>query len=179
MFTLTLTQTAVKGFVSSDSMRPALRGIHFNAEKQRLEMTNGHVLAMVPLSSEEKSVVLPVKAFPKVFWNETDVEHIDGNRWTVTERHPKKGVVSERIVTTIEEKFPDVQMLKNNMPEPEPVEQIAVDPSFFKPFYILDKQTGGAGMVKITFHGQKHAMLIQSNGDEDRFTGLLMPVRMR
>ena len=168
---LTITQKTVKGFVATDKMHPAMVGVHYNAGKKRLEMSNGPILACVDADlGFTENVILPVDAFPKTAGNVCTVDAAG----KVTETHPKKGIVSRRIVPFIRERYPNVQALFDSMPDPEPTQAIAVNPSFFGPFYDLDKDCGGVGGVVLEFYGQTQAIKVSSTG----FVGLLMPIRM-
>ena len=168
---LTITQKTVKGFVATDNVRRGMVGVHYNAAKKRLEMSNGHILACVNAGlGFTENVILPVDAFPKTAGNVCTVD-AEG---LVTETHPKKGIVSQRIVQFIREQYPNVQALFDSMPDPKPTQAIAVNPSFFWPFYDLDKDRGGVGGVVLEFYGQTQAIKVSSTG----FVGLLMPIRM-
>ena len=60
-----LTHVMIKGLLSTDALRPAMQQALYDAEKGRLIMTNGHLLACFEVERDkgDKTCLLPIDAF--------------------------------------------------------------------------------------------------------------------
>ncbi len=184
MLQLTVNQKAISMAASTDIFRPAMQGVYFDHETKELVVTDGHILAIIPVEAPDsaeldlESYILPVAAFPKKQGNSTEVEKT-GNALTVREFDKKQAVVETRLVNVIDEPYPKYKTVlhwagKNPKP-PAPLDKIGLNVEYFAAFAAIARSLGRLPDFKLTFYGEMEAARIDNPG----FIGLITPVRLK
>lgn len=174
---ITITKKTAKLFVSDDPLRPAIRGVYYDAERSVLVMTNGFILAAVPVEDGlAESCIIPVDALPEKAGATSDVSLADGK--LTVERRDKKGAdLGTLALTPIEEPYPKwAQLFEHLDPEKEGLtEPIALDPNLLAAFSSLAKNLGAEDhYARLTFYGANCACKVELALP---VYGLIMPVR--
>ncbi len=160
---------------SDDELRPAMMGVHVDAEKKRIIATNGRILVIYPLSPEEydeqftQSVTMPSALFAE--WRKLS----------------KKGKVASPIAIMendsvlqnnchfphIEEQYPNVDSVIPQQSVGRPIAfEIGLNAELLKQLLASLRGT----KLKFTFFSPHHAVLVTPQDTEEK--GLIMPFRL-
>jgi DNA polymerase III sliding clamp (beta) subunit (PCNA family) len=171
--TYNLHHTNWKAVTSSDDLRPAMQGVLFDKENERLVATDGHVLLMMPvkeISETDHTAIIPVAAFDK-----------KAESYTVTEEettvHYSSG--KKEIYPNIQELYPKYNsVLPKNMEEP--VEQIGVDIEIIARLQKCLKPLADKKKIKIklSFNGSGRGINFNLM-DDPEVSGLIMPYSLK
>lgn len=183
MLKLTVNQKAISMVVSKDIYRPSMQGVYFDHETKELVVTDGHILAIIPVEVPEagqldlESYVLPVAAFPKKQGNFTTVCR-EGKKLTVTEIDKKKSIIETRIVNVLDEPYPNYKAVLpwagETPAQPMQLDKIGLNVELLAAFAAIARSLGKLPDFKFTFYGERQAARLDNAG----FTGLIMPVRI-
>lgn len=180
MLIFKLTQPAAKCCISKDATtygRPAMRGVFYDAERQRYVVSDGHVMVWMPSEGDDTdSAVFPMDAMPTKTGSRTEVTQTEDKKvYQVIEYDKKNAQVSTRIVKVIEEQYPNYQAILDTMPEEQPIPAIALNLSFADAFVKVATALGGLPMFTLKFTSEKSMVKVT----HELFEGLWMPVRTK
>lgn len=180
---LEITQKTIGAFCDNTGMRPAMTGVRIDKEAGLIVATDGHVVITLPVDCNDmqKSVTLPVVAFPKKKGNYT-VIGLAGDTLTIREHKEKYDALEEERITTLD---PDMQIYPNwksvfppDTWVPELLAPIGFNMEFLAKFGPLAKEVTGSPDCKCTFYGPERCVILEEKGNGRSFKGLCMPTRI-
>jgi DNA polymerase III sliding clamp (beta) subunit (PCNA family) len=191
----------ITSFASKDPTRYILNGVHFNAEKERLEATDGKILIHIPVNklpvdnlpaplnqeSESKSVVIPKDKFQKAIRNivkKTKLEVLKNARLDSSKKErvtlTTTDLDCEQVVSTrpIEGEFPQIEQV---FPAGDPKMTIIIAPGLLQKIATYacmygKKNTG----IKFEFRGNFDQIVFHITTKNDhKAVGVVMPIRLK
>tara|TARA_Y100000593_G_C4155030_1_gene259036 strand:- start:75 stop:641 length:567 start_codon:yes stop_codon:yes gene_type:complete len=176
----------LKNLASNDCLKPSLRGVFLNTEKNELCATDGHILGRykVDVSETDHNAILPLSAF----------DYKTGRKGYTATEYAINGSVKRTVVNNttgqnekaefplVEERFPDYEAV---LPSETPTFEIGVD--LKKLQKIASAMPTKDKKVKLSFTTATSAIRIEpihhtkeemkNNGDQ--FSFIVMPIRLK
>lgn len=186
----------ITAFCSTNASRMVITGVHYNAEKKRLEATDGMALITVPIEGDgAESCIIPSKFFKSMVAKATAyAAKVASKVWLMTDLRKSQLGDSTRVRICVEQNdsessatanaieggYPNIDMV---WPSKEPVFTINVSGRFLKSLgtYAVAHGSHSSDAVKLEFFDPHEAVRftikLPSDPDGVGVQGLIMPMK--